>query len=106
MCRRAFGSMLSRTMSDRLRGKVAIVTGAGSRGPGLGHGKGTAGLFPRGGARGRRGGPGGAVGGRGGGGGLGAGRGGARAGEPGGLSRGGGGEAAALAADVTRAADC
>ena len=38
-------------MSDRLRGKVAIVTGAGSRGPGLGNGKATAILFAREGAR-------------------------------------------------------
>ena len=38
-------------MADRLRGKVAIVTGAGSRGPGLGNGKATAILFAREGAR-------------------------------------------------------
>jgi NAD(P)-dependent dehydrogenase (short-subunit alcohol dehydrogenase family) len=38
-------------MPDRLRGKVAIVTGAGSRGPGLGNGKATAILFAREGAR-------------------------------------------------------
>ena len=89
MCRRAFGSMLSRTMSDRLRGKVAIVTGAGSRGPGLGNGKATAILFAREGAR---------V--------LCVDQVGARAEETVGLIRGEGGEAAALAADVTRAADC
>jgi NAD(P)-dependent dehydrogenase (short-subunit alcohol dehydrogenase family) len=35
----------------RLEGKVAIVTGAGSRGPGLGNGKATAILFAREGAR-------------------------------------------------------
>ncbi len=38
-------------MSGRLAGKVAIVTGAGSRGPGLGNGKATAILFAREGAR-------------------------------------------------------
>jgi NAD(P)-dependent dehydrogenase (short-subunit alcohol dehydrogenase family) len=38
-------------MADRLKGKVAIVTGAGSRGPGLGNGKATAILFAREGAR-------------------------------------------------------
>jgi NAD(P)-dependent dehydrogenase (short-subunit alcohol dehydrogenase family) len=38
-------------MADRLLGKVAIVTGAGSRGPGLGNGKATAILFAREGAR-------------------------------------------------------
>jgi NAD(P)-dependent dehydrogenase (short-subunit alcohol dehydrogenase family) len=38
-------------MADRLRGKVAIVTGAGSRGPGLGNGKATSILFAREGAR-------------------------------------------------------
>jgi NAD(P)-dependent dehydrogenase (short-subunit alcohol dehydrogenase family) len=38
-------------MGDRLRGKVAIVTGAGSRGPGLGNGKAAAILFAREGAR-------------------------------------------------------
>src|SRR5437773_8218629 len=37
-------------MSGRLAGKVAIVTGAGSRGPGLGNGKATARLFAREGA--------------------------------------------------------
>ena len=35
----------------RLEGKVAIVTGAGSRGPGIGNGKATAVLFAREGAR-------------------------------------------------------
>jgi NAD(P)-dependent dehydrogenase (short-subunit alcohol dehydrogenase family) len=73
----------------RLAGKVAIVTGAGSRGPGLGNGKATAILFAREGAsvlcvdvvpE--------------------------RAEETAGLIRGEGGRAAALAADVTRAADC
>jgi NAD(P)-dependent dehydrogenase (short-subunit alcohol dehydrogenase family) len=38
-------------MGDRLRGKVAIVTGAGSRGPGIGNGKAAAILFAREGAR-------------------------------------------------------
>jgi NAD(P)-dependent dehydrogenase (short-subunit alcohol dehydrogenase family) len=38
-------------MSDRLRGKVALVTGAGSSGPGFGNGKATAILFAREGAR-------------------------------------------------------
>ncbi len=38
-------------MSDRLAGKTAIVTGAGSRGPGLGNGKAAAILFAREGAR-------------------------------------------------------
>ncbi|MBI3964383.1 MAG: SDR family oxidoreductase [Chloroflexi bacterium] len=38
-------------MSERLTGKVAIVTGAGSRGPGLGNGKAAAVLFAREGAR-------------------------------------------------------
>ncbi|HZQ63574.1 MAG TPA: SDR family NAD(P)-dependent oxidoreductase [Casimicrobiaceae bacterium] len=37
-------------MSDRLRGKVAIVTGAGSVGPGWGNGRATAVLFAREGA--------------------------------------------------------
>ena len=76
-------------MSDRLRGKVAIVTGAGSRGPGLGNGNATAILFAREGARVlcvdrvRK-----------------------HADETVGLIRGEGGEAVALAADVTRAAEC
>jgi len=38
-------------MSGRLSGKIAIVTGAGSRGPGLGNGKATAILFAREGAK-------------------------------------------------------
>jgi NAD(P)-dependent dehydrogenase (short-subunit alcohol dehydrogenase family) len=38
-------------VSDRLKGKIAIVTGAGSRGPGLGNGKAAAILFAREGAR-------------------------------------------------------
>ena len=38
-------------MGDRLAGKTAIVTGAGSRGPGLGNGKAAAILFAREGAR-------------------------------------------------------
>src|SRR5207302_1163898 len=38
-------------MADRLRGKVAIVTGAGSRGAGIGNGKAAAILFAREGAR-------------------------------------------------------
>jgi NAD(P)-dependent dehydrogenase (short-subunit alcohol dehydrogenase family) len=38
-------------MAERLRGKVAIVTGAGSVGPGWGNGKATAVLFAREGAR-------------------------------------------------------
>jgi NAD(P)-dependent dehydrogenase (short-subunit alcohol dehydrogenase family) len=37
-------------MVDRLKGKVAIVTGAGSRGPGVGNGKAAAVLFAREGA--------------------------------------------------------
>jgi NAD(P)-dependent dehydrogenase (short-subunit alcohol dehydrogenase family) len=73
----------------RLAGKVAIVTGAGSRGPGLGNGKATAILFAREGAR-------------------------VlcvdavleRAAETVGLIQGEGGEALAHAADVTRGADC
>src|SRR5918993_350773 len=40
-----------RTMGERLKDKVAIVTGAGSRGPGLGNGKAAATLFAREGAR-------------------------------------------------------
>lgn len=76
-------------MSGRLSGKVAIVTGAGSRGPGLGNGKATAILFAREGARVlcvdlvKE-----------------------RAEETAGLVRAEGGEAAAAAADVTRADDC
>jgi len=38
-------------MGERLKGKVAIVTGAGSSGPGLGNGKASAILFAREGAR-------------------------------------------------------
>ena len=37
-------------MADRLRGKVAVVTGAGSRGPGVGNGKAASILFAREGA--------------------------------------------------------
>src|SRR5689334_10122175 len=37
-------------MVDRLKDKVAIVTGAGSRGPGIGNGRATAILFAREGA--------------------------------------------------------
>ncbi|MBI1845880.1 MAG: SDR family oxidoreductase [Candidatus Rokubacteria bacterium] len=76
-------------MAGRLGGKVAIVTGAGSRGPGLGNGKATAILFAREGARvlcvdlAKE-----------------------RAEETVGLIRAEGGEAEAVAADVTRAADC
>src|ERR1051325_11727625 len=76
-------------MADRLRGKVAIVTGAGSRGPGLGNGKATAMLFAREGARVlcvdhvKE-----------------------RAEETVALTSGEGGVAEAFAADVTRPADC
>jgi NAD(P)-dependent dehydrogenase (short-subunit alcohol dehydrogenase family) len=76
-------------MSGRLRGKVAIVTGAGSRGPGLGNGKAAAILFAREGAcvlcidQVQE-----------------------RAEETVALIRGEGGEAVAAAADVTREADC
>jgi NAD(P)-dependent dehydrogenase (short-subunit alcohol dehydrogenase family) len=38
-------------MSDKLKGKVAIVTGAGSIGPGIGNGKATAVLYAREGAK-------------------------------------------------------
>ena len=38
-------------MAERLKDKVAIVTGAGSRGPGIGNGKATAILFAREGAK-------------------------------------------------------
>src|SRR5687768_7379020 len=38
-------------MGERLAGKVAIVTGAGSRGPGIGNGKAAAVLMAREGAR-------------------------------------------------------
>ena len=37
--------------NGRLEGKVAIVTGAGSRGPGVGNGKATSVLFAREGAK-------------------------------------------------------
>jgi NAD(P)-dependent dehydrogenase (short-subunit alcohol dehydrogenase family) len=76
-------------MAHRLAGKVAIVTGAGSRGPGVGNGKATAILFAREGARVlcvdvvKE-----------------------RAEETVGLIRAEGGDAEALAADVTRDADC
>jgi NAD(P)-dependent dehydrogenase (short-subunit alcohol dehydrogenase family) len=76
-------------MAGRLAGKVAIVTGAGSRGPGLGNGKATSILFAREGAHvlcvdlAKE-----------------------RAEETVGVIRGEGGQAAAFAADVTRAADC
>jgi NAD(P)-dependent dehydrogenase (short-subunit alcohol dehydrogenase family) len=76
-------------MPNRLDGKVAIVTGAGSRGPGLGNGKAAAILFAREGARVlcvdlyKE-----------------------RAEETAGLILADKGEAVALAGDVTRAADC
>jgi NAD(P)-dependent dehydrogenase (short-subunit alcohol dehydrogenase family) len=76
-------------MADRLRGKVAIVTGAGSRGPGVGNGKATAILFAREGAR---------V--------LCVDQALERAEETVGVIRAEGGEATALAADVTRADNC
>jgi NAD(P)-dependent dehydrogenase (short-subunit alcohol dehydrogenase family) len=76
-------------MGDRLRGKVAIVTGAGSRGPGLGNGKAAAILFAREGAR---------V--------LCVDQALARAEETVALIRAEGGEVVGLAADVTRADDC
>ena len=76
-------------MSDRLAGKVAIVTGAGSRGPGVGNGKAAAILFAREGAR---------V--------LCVDQAKERAEETVGLIRAEGGEAEAFAADVTRAAEC
>jgi len=76
-------------VGDRLAGKIAIVTGAGSRGPGLGNGKAAASLFAREGARvlcvdadi-------------------------ARAEETAKLIAAEGGEATPLEADVTRSADC
>jgi NAD(P)-dependent dehydrogenase (short-subunit alcohol dehydrogenase family) len=76
-------------VADRLAGKVAIVTGAGSRGPGVGNGKAAAILFAREGAR-------------------------VlcvdiqaeRAEETAALIQAEGGTALARAADVTRAADC
>src|SRR5438876_10860767 len=76
-------------MPGRLDGKIAIVTGAGSRGPGLGNGKAAAMLFAREGARvlcvdvATE-----------------------RAEETVGLVRADGGEAEAFAADVTRPDDC
>jgi len=76
-------------MANRLKDKVAIVTGGGSRGPGLGNGKATSILFAREGARVlvvdhmKE-----------------------RAEETVGLIRGAGGEAFAFTADVTRAAEC
>jgi NAD(P)-dependent dehydrogenase (short-subunit alcohol dehydrogenase family) len=76
-------------MSGRLAGKVAIVAGAGSRGPGLGNGKAAAILFAREGA---------AV--------LCVDAQLARAEETVGLIKGEGGAATAFGADVTRAADC
>jgi NAD(P)-dependent dehydrogenase (short-subunit alcohol dehydrogenase family) len=76
-------------MGDRLRQKVAIVTGAGSRGPGLGNGKAAAILFAREGAR---------V--------LCVDRALPRAEETVALIQAEGGDAAALEADVTRADDC
>src|ERR671930_1892248 len=76
-------------MAGRLSGKVAIVTGAGSRGPGLGNGKATPILFAREGAK---------V--------LCVDQAKERAEETVGLIRGDGGEASAFVADVTRAAEC
>ena len=76
-------------VSGRLSGKIAIVTGAGSRGPGLGNGKAAAILFAREGAR---------V--------LCVDQVKERAEESAGLIRAEGGEARAHAADVTRAAEC
>ena len=76
-------------MANRLEDKIAIVTGAGSRGPGLGNGKAAAILFAREGARvlcvdvAKE-----------------------RAEETLALIRAEGGEADAFAADVTRADDC
>jgi NAD(P)-dependent dehydrogenase (short-subunit alcohol dehydrogenase family) len=76
-------------MAGRLSGKVAIVTGAGSSGPGVGNGKATAVLFAREGAR---------V--------LCVDQAPDRAEETVALIREAGGEAAAVAADVSRRADC
>ena len=76
-------------MSDRLTRKVAIVTGAGSHGPGVGNGKAAAILFAREGAR---------V--------LCVDQAKERAEETVGLIRAEGGEAEAFTADVTRAAEC
>ena len=76
-------------MGERLAGKIAIVTGAGSRGPGVGNGKAAAILMAREGARvlcvdAQK----------------------PRAEETAGLIRAERGEALAFAADVTRKADC
>jgi NAD(P)-dependent dehydrogenase (short-subunit alcohol dehydrogenase family) len=76
-------------MGDRLSGKIAIVTGAGSRGPGVGNGKAAAILFAREGAR---------V--------LCVDQALERAEETVGLIRAEGGEATAHVADVTRADEC
>jgi len=76
-------------MPGRLAGKVAIVTGAGSRGPGLGNGKASAMLFAREGAR---------V--------LCVDQVADRAEETVKLIHGEGGQARAFAADVTKTADC
>src|SRR5256712_13616287 len=78
-----------RPVSGRLSGRIAIVPGAGSRGPGLGNGKAAAILFAREGAR---------V--------LCVDQVKERAEESAGLIRAEGGEAIAHAADVTRAAEC
>ena len=82
-------STSERSRGGRLAGKVAIVTGAGSRGPGLGNGKATAILFAREGAR---------V--------LCVDQMKERAQETVALIHGEGGAAEAFAADVTHAADC
>jgi NAD(P)-dependent dehydrogenase (short-subunit alcohol dehydrogenase family) len=76
-------------MAERLSGKIAVVTGAGSRGPGVGNGKAAAVLMAREGARvlcvdAQK----------------------ERAEETVGLIRAERGEALAFAADVTRKADC
>ena len=76
-------------MGERLRGKIAIVTGAGSRGPGVGNGKAAAILMAREGARvlcvdAQK----------------------ERAEETVGLIRAEGGEALTFAADVTRKGEC
>jgi NAD(P)-dependent dehydrogenase (short-subunit alcohol dehydrogenase family) len=76
-------------VAGRLRGKVAIVTGAGSRGPGVGNGKAAAVLFAREGAR---------V--------LCADQALERAEETAAMIQAEGGEAVALGVDVTRATDC
>jgi len=76
-------------VSGRLAGKVAIVAGAGSRGPGLGNGKAAAILFAREGA---------SV--------LCVDAQAERAEETVGIIKGEGGRASAFAADVTRSADC